>query len=294
MRKCAAAFLFVLVSSVTVVSAQEPLPAGWMPGPAKGLLGNRATIAVPEGYIFLDVSATRKFLEENQNIPSGRELGTLLRLDAATDDYWFAVFTYADTGHVDDSDRDKLDAAAMLKSMREGEKESNADRQKRGWSPLTLQGWQRAPYYDTATNNLTWATRLNSDGETIINHSVRLLGRTGLMSAQLVASPNAIETATTEFNDALSGYSFNDGQRYAEFRKGDKLAGYGLTALIAGGAGAAAVKVGLFKKLWKFLVFLALAIVAALKKLFSSLGGREQTSTRPVPRVPEAFQRPTR
>ena len=60
------------------------------------------------------------------------------------------------------------------------------------------------------------------------------------MSAQLVADSGSIETARSEFDALLRGYSYNPGKRYAEFRQGDKLAGYGLTALIAGGVGAAA------------------------------------------------------
>jgi uncharacterized membrane-anchored protein len=265
--------------------AQDSLPSGWSAGPVVGNLGDRATISVPDGYLFLDVVATRKFLQDNENIPSGRELGTIVK-PLEGDDYWFAVFTYSDTGHIDDSDRDKLDAAAMLKSMREGEKQDNAERQKRGWAPLTVEGWQHEPFYDVGTNNLTWATRLRSGEGIVINHSVRLLGRTGMMSAQLVASPDAVETSTMEFNEALRGYTFKDGQRYAQFRQGDKLAGYGLTALIAGGAGAAAVKTGAFKKLWKLLVVVVIGIVGAIKKLWSAIS-RPRESGRPVPRVPE-------
>ena len=36
------------------------------------------------------------------------------------------------------------------------------ERQKRGWSALTLEGWHQPPFYDPSTNNLTWATRLSS------------------------------------------------------------------------------------------------------------------------------------
>jgi uncharacterized membrane-anchored protein len=99
------------------------------------------------------------------------------------------------------------------------------------------------------------------------------------MSAQLVADVNGIDDATAEFNDALRGYSFNGGQRYAEFRQGDKMAGYGLAALIAGGAAASAVKTGVFKKIWKFLVLGVAALIGALKKLF----GRGGSTSEPAP-----------
>jgi uncharacterized membrane-anchored protein len=100
----------------------------------------------------------------------------------------------------------------------------------------------------------------------------------------------------------MQGFSYTSGNRYAEFMKGDKVAGYGLTALIAGGAAAAAVKTGLFAKLfkviaaagaalWKFIViaFAAIArffkqIGAAIKNLFAKKkkeGNQPIEETRP-------------
>jgi uncharacterized membrane-anchored protein len=271
MKKYAAIMFVVWASGAGLAVAQEQeLPAGWTPGPVAGKLGDRATISVPEGFMFLDRSATRAFLEQNQNIPDGDELGTVLRI-MPNDDFWFAVFSYSESGHIDNSDRNSLEPDPLMKVMMEGNRQSNEQRKKRGWSALTLQGWHQPPFYDAATDNLTWSTRLSSDNAPVINHSVRLLGRTGLMSAQLVADVAGIDEATTEFNSVLGTYSFNEGHRYAEFRQGDKLAGYGLAALIAGGAGAAAVKTGLLKKFWKLLVLGFVGLVGAIKKL---LGGR--------------------
>ena len=62
----------------------------------------------------------------------------------------------------------------------------------------------------------------------------------------------------------------------AEWVSGDKVAAYGLAALVAGGAGAAAVKVGLFASLAKVIakggkaiVLLLIGLGAGLKKLFT-------------------------
>lgn len=285
MRKLAAMMAIAWVASVSVGAAQEPAMPGWTPGPTVGKLGHRATIDVPEGYFFLDQAATRRFLEANQNIPDGDELGTLVRMRPGTEDSWFAVFSYSDIGHVKDDEKDSIDAAALMKTMQEGSRAANAERQKRGWTPLNLEGWHQPPFYDAATHNLTWATRVHSDGETAINHSIRLLGRTGLMSAQLVADSANVDASIAEFDQVLTSYAFTEGFRYAEFRAGDKLATYGLTALIAGGAGATAVKTGLFKKIWKLLVFAVVAVAGAIKKFFSGLGTPERTE-RPIPVVP--------
>lgn len=281
--------VLAVLCAASPLSAQQELPQGWSVGPTVGKLGNRASVPVPEEYMFLDAKATKVFLEENQNIPDGDELGAILKI-GENNEYWFAVFSYSDTGHVDDSDRGKIDADGLMKSMKKGNEQGNAARRKRGWTELKLEGWHQAPYYDPATNNLTWATRLNSSGNPVINHSVRLLGRTGTMSVALVADPSGIDAATSEFNDVLRGYSYNQGQRYAEFVKGDKLAGYGLTALIAGGAGAAAIKSGLLQKMWKAIVLLVVAVGAALKKFFAALFGKKEDAggPRPVPVPPAA------
>ncbi|MBR0883688.1 DUF2167 domain-containing protein (plasmid) [Bradyrhizobium sp. YCK136] len=75
------------------------------------------------------------------------------------------------------------------------------------------------------------------------------------------------------FKASLANFTFNPGQRYFEFRAGDKVAEYGLAALIVGGAAAAAAKSGAFKAFEKFMVFgvfggLA-AAWAALRRFFS-------------------------
>jgi uncharacterized membrane-anchored protein len=73
---------------------------------------------------------------------------------------------------------------------------------------------------------------------------------------------------------------FNSGNRYADFNpaSGDKVASYGIAALVAGGVAA---KLGFFKGLWvlilgakKFIIIGAVAIAAWFRKLF----GKKSTS----------------
>ena len=70
----------------------------------------------------------------------------------------------------------------------------------------------------------------------------------------------------------LSAIEFNPGQRYGDFNPtSDKVATYGLTALVAGGVAA---KLGLFKGLWiailaaKKFVIIGLAALAAWARKF--------------------------
>ncbi len=69
---------------------------------------------------------------------------------------------------------------------------------------------------------------------------------------------------------------FTEGSRYADFdSKTDKVAEYGIAALVAGGTLAAAAKLGLLKGLWifilaakKFIIIGVIAVVAFFKKVF--------------------------
>src|SRR5688572_20545903 len=115
--------LLLTVSTSGIVRAQEALPPGWTNGSTAGPLGSVATVSVPEGYMFLDAKATKAFLEENQNIPDGDELGAVLR-EMPDKDHWFAIFSYDETGHIDDSDR-TIDADALMKMLKEGNEHGN-------------------------------------------------------------------------------------------------------------------------------------------------------------------------
>src|SRR6266436_3538559 len=85
--------------------------------------------------------------------------------------------------------------------------------------------------------------------------------------------PTSLDKDIKSFKTALAGFDFNSGQNYSEFRSGDKVAEYGLAALIVGGAAAAAAKSGAFKFLGKFMVvgvFGGLAAAWAAIRTFAS------------------------
>jgi uncharacterized membrane-anchored protein len=265
----------------------------WAVGPVAGKLGTVAQVSVPASCRFTDARGAKKFMELTQNPASGDEQGVLLCTDAKRDSsMWFVVFTFDKSGFVKDDEKTSLDAAAILETLKRGTNDGNDERRSRGWPELEVVGWERAPYYDTVTNNLTWATRVREKSSTSesVNHSVRLLGREGVMNVDLVADPTQFTSAVTDFNNILTSYTYTPGHRYSEWRAGDKVAEYGLTALIAGGAGAAAMKLGLFGKLWKLLVVAFLALkkllivaVLAVAGFFRKLFAKRQTPSLATP-----------
>jgi uncharacterized membrane-anchored protein len=245
----------------------------WTDGPGEGKLGSVAHLSVPEGCRFAEAAGAKTFLELTENPTSGSEVGILLCSTApegnpAEARNWFVVYDYDASGYVKDDEKTQLNADKILGTLREGNEAGNRERRRRGWSELTLDGWIRPPYYDEATHNLTWATRVISEGDTSVNHSVRLLGRGGVMKVDLVTDPSAFELVLPAFDGVVSKTAFRPGNTYAEWRAGDKVAAYGLTALVAGGA---AVKLGLFGKLWKLILAGGKAIVVGVIALFAGI-----------------------
>lgn len=250
-------------------------------GPANVTLAGIAELAVPAGYIFIDGKTTRTMMESAGEPVSGNEAGFL----APTNRSWVVYFEFDDSGYVKDDEKDKLDAAKLLKAIKKGNDAGNAYRKEHGNPPLNIVGWEQEPKYDPDTHNLTWAIRATCQGEQIVNYNTRLLGRKGVMEVVLVCDPAQLQKNLPAFNDMLAGYKYSNGETYAEYKPGDKLAKYGLGALILGGAAVGAAKLGLlawiavfFKKAGKLIIVGVLAVVAFFKKIIARIvNGKRDT-----------------
>ncbi|MGJ8645106.1 MAG: DUF2167 domain-containing protein [Luteolibacter sp.] len=231
----------------------------------KGQLGSRAEIEVPEGYQYTASAGTIKLMELYGNLTSGAELGYISPLDMD----WFAVFEFEDIGYVKDDEKDKLDADEILDSLKEGQKQANAELSRLGMSTLTVVGWHTPPFYNTETNNLEWAIKLaTSDGEEILNYKTKILGRKGVMDVVLVCSEEQLATVVPEYQMLIAGFTYKESEKYSSFTKGDKIAEYGLVGLIAGGGLLVAAKSGLLAKLWKPIAVGLVAVGAFVKRIF--------------------------
>jgi uncharacterized membrane-anchored protein len=267
-----ASILVVLIPTINTRAAEEavePPQLAWQAGPLTAPIGDSlAEIVLPEGFVFLDKDETARLLVLMQNPVSGSELATVA--PASDDEDWFVFFEWDPVGWVDDSEKDDLDADALLESIREGTQDANEERKARGWPAVELVGWLEKPNYDDRTNNLAWAIEASSEGKRIVNRMVKLLGRRGVMTVTIVSDPEDLDAAAATTDQLLTGYRFRPGSTYAEYVPGkDTIASYGLTALVAGGIGAAAVKSGFLAKAWKYLIVVAVAAAGGIKRLFS-------------------------
>jgi uncharacterized membrane-anchored protein len=258
--------------SLAQESQESALEVDWVQGPSSSQLGSVARIDVPEGYVFAGGEDTQELMEMMENPLSGNEVGFL----APEERHWFIVFEFEGIGYVEDDEKETLDADGILDSLRKGNDAANEIRRKNGWGTMEIVGWQQPPHYNEQTHNLEWATLARTEsGETVINHNTRLLGRDGVMSATLVSDPGLIAEVLPVSSSLLARYEFLPGSRYSEFKAGDKIAEYGLTALITGGAAAVAIKSGLLQKFGKFIVLAVVALAASLRKVIAALFGRQ-------------------
>ena len=236
-----------------------------------------ATLHLGDKYRYLDAMETNKLLMAWGNESDTSTQGTIIPadVDPMSDAGWAVILTYDDDGHIDDSDAAEIDYDDMLKDMKEGTEDHNDARKQAGFEPVHLVGWAEKPHYDAASKKLYWAKELNFEGTPVHTHNydVRVLGREGVLSMNAVASMEQIEQIRAEMRPLIEVAEFNEGYRYAEFNKStDRMAEYGLGALIAAGVGA---KMGLFAKLgalllaFKKFIFIGLiAIGAFIKRLF--------------------------
>jgi uncharacterized membrane-anchored protein len=240
----------------------------WVRGPTTVDVPGKSRLVVPDGYLFLDTADTDKYLELNQNIPGGDRV-----MVAPKGMPWAAYLSFSEEGYVKDDE--KIDAAELLKAMQSGDEAQNAERKRRGYPPLHVVGWAVPPEYNSANKRLEWATLLESEGRRNVNFSTKVLSRRGHTSVILVSGVDELTAARPELEQVLAGYSFNTGETYAEWVPGDKVAEYGLAALVLGGAAAIATKKGLWAvaaafllKGWKLLAIGGVAAAAIARKFF--------------------------
>jgi uncharacterized membrane-anchored protein len=238
-----------------------------------------ATLKLPETFRYLDPASSSTLLSGIWgNPPSDDILGVIVPagFDPFADAAWCVVVSYQEDGYVKDDDAEKINYTKLLKDMQKDTRASSKERVKEGYSPIELIGWAAAPRYDKSTHKFYWAKELKfgDSEENTLNYNLRILGRRGILVLNAVASMSQmaeIEKATPEI---LGMVDFNEGHRYADYKAGsDKVAAYGLAALVAGGLAA---KTGLLKGLIaliiafkKFIVIGVVALLAGAQKLFA-------------------------
>lgn len=246
---------------------------------------NIATLDLPASFRYLSPTDTARVLVEAWgNPPGGKSLGMIVpaKVSVLERAGWGVIITYDADGHVEDGDAGSIKYDELLKEMQESVLENNAERKTQGYPAVKLIGWAEKPSYDKQAHKLYWAKELEIDGagQRSLNYNIRVLGRKGVLVLNAIAGMDQIAEIKAEMQHVTAFTDFTPGQRYADFDgKVDQTAGYGIAAMIAGGAAA---KLGLFGKLFAFLLvfkkLILLALLGAGAAIFKFFGRKKKVN----------------
>jgi uncharacterized membrane-anchored protein len=250
-----------------------------------------AKISLPASFRYLDARDTATVLTDIWGNPkSTGTLGALIPagfdpLGASESNSWLGVITFDEDGYVKDDDAAKIDYTKLLADMKEGVREESAAREKQGYHAIELIGWAQPPRYDERAHKLYWAKEIKFGQATehTLNYNIRMLGRRGVLVLNVVATMPQLPEVEAAIPTLLKMVDFQEGNRYADFKPStDKVATYGLAALVAGGIAA---KAGFFKLLWvgilafkKLIIIAVVALGAYVKKFWAWVRGRHAAS----------------
>lgn len=257
------------------------------------------TLNLGDAYYMLDAEEAKRVLTEGWGNPPESVSAVIGLIFPAgktfVDDTWGAVLTWSPDGYVSDADANKINYDTLLEQLREGEDQDNQQRRQAGYSTIHLVGWAQQPTYDPARHTLIWAKELSfsdaPNGPKTLNYDVRVLGRRGVFSMNMVTDMGHLADTRTAATELMQTAVFNPGARYTDYVEGqDQKAAYGLAGLVAGGAAlAVAKKAGvlgilllILKKGGVFLLAGAGAAFAWLRNLMSGGKGGEFSSQRPA------------
>ena len=234
-----------------------------------------AVLNVPETFYYLNAQDAEKVLVEVWGNPPGQDTYGMLFPAESTPfdpDAWAVTIQYEEDGYVSDADADDIDYQDLLKQMKKDTRAASKDRVKQGYQAIELVGWASPPYYDKGEKKMHWAKELSfSDVEVnTLNYNIRVLGRRGVLLLNFIAGIDQKELIDQNLDSVLAIASFDQGAQYADFDPDiDKVAAYGLGALVAGKLAAkAGILAGLILFLKKFGVFIVIGIAALFRRLF--------------------------
>lgn len=190
--------------------------------------------------------------------------------------------SYDDSGFVSVDDWKDVDATKLLDGMKDSTEKTNDERVKNGVSPIHVDGWVQPPTLDQRRKSVRWVMGLHDEQQKHFVNAVALqLGRHGFERFTLVSRGDDPAGDRALLASLVNDYQFDSGSRFRDYVKGDKLAGFGIAALVGTAAGATLLKTGAFAGLLLLLKKFIIVIIALGAGIFGWLrktlaGGRMQ------------------
>lgn len=260
--------------------------AAMVHGPDTIAFRDQAKLELPAGYGFVPRDEAAALMRTIGNRTGDDFIGLIFPDDQSKS--WFISIAFEDSGYVKDDDAKNWNADELLQGLKDGTEAGNTERVQLGIPPLKVTRWVEEPKYERSRHQLVWSAEATlkdrEDPDPTINYNTYALGREGHISMNLVTTASTVDIDKPAAQELLSALEFNAGKRYSDFDSStDKVAAYGLAALVAG---VAAKKLGLLALAGAFFVKFAKVIVISAAAigggLWSRLRGRGKDPGTPV------------
>jgi len=222
-----------------------------------------------DGAIVVGADAAKADELLNQTSSSNTE-GFVQLKDGST-----LYLSYADEGYVKLDDWSDVNADDLLKGLTDATNTDNEERVKNGAKPLTVDGWVQQPTLDRQRSSVMWIVKLHEPGsDPFVNATALTLGRHGYERFTLATTTGDTAKTRALLASLVNDFQFDKGFRFSDYADGDKLAGYGIAALIGTAAGATIAKTVGFGAVLLFIKKFIILIVAALGAAFAWVRNR--------------------
>lgn len=187
-------------------------------GPGSVPLLDQAELDLPLGVDFIPQPQAGAMLAA-----LGQEAGVNLvgLVQAHAQGQWLVAVRFDPIGQVRVDAEHDWDTDRLLARIRAAVVQRSAE----GAPHMNVLGWAQRPAFDAARHRLVWSVRLRPDGtaqavDERVNYNTHALGRTGVLSLNLVSPASTIRSDKRLAHVLLGAASFLPGQAYADFVEG--------------------------------------------------------------------------
>lgn len=214
------------------LAAPQPAPVqhdivtmGWQPAYHWLLPAAHAELSLWPEFAIIDGADAVHYRELMDHRPARRVIAAASNF-ATGMEAELAVFPL---GHVSDTDWAEMDPVVLLRHLR---------RASAGLERPRITGWVRRPVLDPDQHLVSWGVLgRQPDGAGMVNAVALVLTREGVIRIGLVAPLTQYNEAMGQVLAAAHALRLRPGWRYADYRPGERLAGFGITELVAANFG---------------------------------------------------------
>ncbi|MEM7644138.1 MAG: DUF2167 domain-containing protein [Pseudomonadota bacterium] len=179
------------------------------------------------------------------------------------------LYTPDSSGYVTFEDWTPDAAEALVGEIETALLASARDQSARTGTDIRFLGWRVPPTLDREAQTMFYATDWSFDGDVSINVSATLFDRRGYVEASMIPFSTDLDAAQVQalIRENVAGYVPTQGQDYASFVTGDKVAAVGALGLLGGFFGVKYGKAaagGLMAALLAGKKFIGIALIALL------------------------------